>query len=419
VILVVYNLVLFFHSKVKTYLFYVAYLFSAILFSFNEDGLGFQFLWGNYPKVNYFLQIFSPAFLQIGFTLFAIAFLELWQEKNKVRQVFLSIGLVFLMHLLQILDFLPISVSYLFYLLPYIFLLVLTIKKMQNNHSESIYFLIGNCLILFSLSIYYFRLNDWIISGIFEVYVFNFAIVVEALVLSMAVGNKIRNGLREKSRIQDNLITVLQEKELLSEKVNRELAEKVRLRTTELEEQKNKLQLSNQELLNLKDKLYLMNEALDLANHTLKKEVQAVTRQKILNKEISYEDFRQLYKEPITCLNYLKDLKTELKTPCFSCGSLDFKPKDKHTKQCLKCKKIDSPTSNTLFHSLKFPLDKAFYLVYITNYNKNKYTLDQLAEILGVGRNTCWSFIKKIQEKKNQLTKGKQEIQVSFDELVI
>ena len=237
--------------------------------------------------------------------------------------------------------------------------------------------------------------------------------------LSMAVGNKIRNGIKEKQLTQEKLIVSLEEKELLSTKVKRELADKVQKRTVQLEEQKTSLEKTNMELLELKGKLYKMNEALDLANHKLTKEIQSFSRDKILNKEISFEAFQEIYKDQITCLNYLKELKNNKKMACSNCGSIVFKPKDKYTKICVKCKKIESATSNTIFHSLKFPLAKAFYLVYITNYNKNKFTLDQLSDLLELGRNTCWSFTKKVEEKKEALCKGDKNHQVSFEELIL
>lgn len=418
-ILSVYNLILFFHTRYNTYLFYVIYLWCAMLFSFNEDGLGFQFIWGAFPSINLVLRIIGPILFQLSFVIFAISFLELKNNKRNTIYLFITSLISILLSIIQFLGLISTSFSFLFYLCPFMLLLYFTYKKVQARHSDSVYFLIGNSLVLASLLIYYLRLNNWIYSGIFEVYAFNFSVVIEGVVLSMAVGNKIRNGIKEKQTTQEELITALEEKEQLASKVNRELSDKVKERTEQLVAQKNVLELKNTELLTLKDKLYKMNEALDLANFRLKKEVQSFAREKILNKEISYTAFIEIYRDQITCLNYLKALKMEQNTACGKCGATSFKEKEAFVKQCLECKKMETPTSNTIFHSLKFPLPKAFYLVYLTNYNKSKYTLDELSELLNLGRNTCWSFTSKVEKKKEELTKGNKKILISFEDLIL
>ncbi|MEM7110680.1 MAG: receptor, partial [Bacteroidota bacterium] len=47
---------------------------------------------------------------------------------------------------------------------------------------------------------------------------------------------------------------------------------------------------------------------------------------------------------------------------------------------------------------IKFPIEKAFYILYVTNNRKNEFTLDELSEMLDLRRNTVWSFKKKIEE---------------------
>lgn len=418
-ILVAYNLILFFHTRHQSYVLYVLYLLSAILFSFNEDGLGFQFLWGSFPEFNLILRVLSPLLFQLSFLAFAISFLEIEKGGKHTKILLLLYVVSLVMSVGQYFQFIATSISFLFYLFPFAHLLFITFQKAQNRHSDSVYFFIGNSLVLLSLVVYYFRLNNWIYSGIFEVYIFNFSVVIESLVLTLAVGNKIRNGIFKQQKIEQELIQSLEEQELLATKVNRELEEKVAQRTAQLEEQKNKLERKNTELVELKEKLYKMNEAFDLANFKLKKEAQTYSKDKIQNKEIAYESFLELYKDQFTCTNYLFELKKKVNMVCTKCGENDFKEKDKTTKQCNNCKKIDSATSGTIFHALKFPLPKAFYLLYITNFNKSKYTLDQLSELLDLGRNSCWNFINKVEAKKKELTKGGKRQQVSFDELIL
>lgn len=418
-ILSVYNMILFFHTKYRTYLYYVLYLISAILFSFNEDGLGFQFVWKEYPIFNPIINFSSSFLLLFSFLIFSTSFLEINKKSTRFK-ILLSLGVIaFISSVFQVFNWLPLDLGFIFYLLPFIFLFYLAIQKTKEKFTDSIYFLIGNSLILGSLIIYFLRLNNWIYSGVFEVYAFNFSVILEAVVLSMAVGNKIRDGIKKQHSTQEELIQSLKEQELLTKKVNRELEQKVSKRTLELEKQKKALTKNNEELNDLKKKLYDMNEALDLTNFKLKKEVDVFSKNQIVNQEVSYDRFMELYGEKHICLKYLKKLKEQKGFACKKCKGTSYKEKDNYIRQCQNCRQIESATANTIFHSIKFDLPKAFYLVYITNYDRSKFTLDQLSETLDLGRNSCWNFIKKVENKKELLIKGVKNKRLTFNDLIL
>jgi hypothetical protein len=66
-IMVLYNLILFFAIKEKSYVYYVLYIFSFALFFFNENGYAFEFLWPKYPLWSGFLILFL-SFWHYSFT---------------------------------------------------------------------------------------------------------------------------------------------------------------------------------------------------------------------------------------------------------------------------------------------------------------------------------------------------------------
>ena len=95
---------------------------------------------------------------------------------------------------------------------------------------------------------------------------------------------------------------------------------------------------------------------------------------------------------------YINELKWKSAGACCSkCNNKELLdgPK-KFSKKCKACGYVESLTENTLFHGLRFPIQKAFYLTYVVYHDKN-YTLDELSEMLELRRNTCWNFKKKIQ----------------------
>ena len=74
------------------------------------------------------------------------------------------------------------------------------------------------------------------------------------------------------------------------------------------------------------------------------------------------------------CIQHLSELKWKDGFRCPKCGGQRsckaIRPFDK---QCTRCRYIISPTADTLFHKVKFPLEKAFLVVY----TKRKYKSDQ------------------------------------------
>ena len=89
-------------------------------------------------------------------------------------------------------------------------------------------------------------------------------------------------------------------------------------------------------------------------------------------------------------------------------------------RKCTTCKHIESPTANTIFHGVKFPLNKAFYLVYHAHYSKKSKTIDELSEELDLRRNTLWAFRKKVQERRTELIKeGKIKENSPWESIII
>lgn len=57
---------------------------------------------------------------------------------------------------------------------------------------------------------------------------------------------------------------------------------------------------------------------------------------------------------------------------------------------------MESPTAGTLFHKIKFPLLKAFYIVYFASTNKKGITSTELARKLAMKQQVCWLFKQKV-----------------------
>ena len=73
--------------------------------------------------------------------------------------------------------------------------------------------------------------------------------------------------------------------------------------------------------------------------------------------------------------------------------------------RCTRCGYNESITAYTIFHSLKFPIEKAFYIAYLTVVGHKDYTLENLAEQLDLRVNTLWGFRHKVADRISELEK--------------
>ena len=107
--------------------------------------------------------------------------------------------------------------------------------------------------------------------------------------------------------------------------------------------------------------------------------------------------FQDLFPDDNACYQHLAQLKWPDGFVCQKCGHTHYcKGKLAHTRQCTKCGYQATPTSNTLFHKVKFPILKAFYILYFIATNKQGISSTELSRKLGLGQKTCWRFKRKV-----------------------
>lgn len=130
-------------------------------------------------------------------------------------------------------------------------------------------------------------------------------------------------------------------------------------------------------------------------------------------------DFMKVFPDDDACKAYLADLKWQDGFSCPKCG---------HTKGCLKkgykyhcygCGKVESSTAGTLFHRVKFGLQKAFYIVFEMSTSTQSLSSIQMGERYGIRQGTAWYFMQKIRKAMDSSRKHPLEGSVHVDEFVI
>jgi hypothetical protein len=224
----------------------------------------------------------------------------------------------------------------------------------------------------------------------------------------------------EKEKAQRVLIEQLEQNHQLQEKVNKELEGKVNERTAQLKEKTIELSEANEKLKKLTDELNKFASKLDLDNWELNKKIVEETKARMFAKELSVDEFSKIFPSEFSCLKYLEGIKWGEGYKCKKCGNSKFAVKPKLlSRKCSKCNYIESVTSSTIFHGIKFPLNKAFYIAYITSAKSDKLTVDELADTLQLNRLTCWKFRKKVLEKEGEIKKKSNITKVENWEILL
>ncbi|HEX8547004.1 MAG TPA: 7TM diverse intracellular signaling domain-containing protein [Cytophagaceae bacterium] len=185
---------------------------------------------------------------------------------------------------------------------------------------------------------------------------------------------------------KDDKIRALNDLIQIKSNYNLELENTVEVRTMQLKEN-----------IKVIDEL---NNILKDNNITLSQNVAHLEQVRVLNKELSFEEFRLQFPDKEACLQLLVKIKWNGSFLCNSCGNTEYfqiKKLDPYIRKCTQCGKIHSATTSTLFHNVKFPLEKAFYILFLCAGSK-KYTLDSISEMISLRPATIANFKKKVEE---------------------
>lgn len=419
-IMAIYNLFVYFTVKEKVYLYYVAYAFSCCLIALSEDGLGFQFVWPHFPQMNNLLAMFSPLFLLLSFSLYSKEFLELKTKYPKIN-IAVNFTLFFsvLFFLIRI-SFLNLDWHFPFYLLPFLVIYIGALYILKAGQRTVRFFLLAYTFMLLGIILLILRLNNVSIfdSSIITVYSFNIGLVLEVVILSYALSDRIgiikqekEEALKQEKIAQDQMIEQLKLNEKLKDNLNKELEEKVVERTIELKEKNEELVTAFEKLNEQSAEITRMNLLLNHENVALQHDVQEISKARVLMQDIDVDEFSKIFPDKETCYYFLADLKWKNGYACIKCGNnKSCDGRDYLSRRCTKCRHDESPTANTIFHKLKFPVTKAFYMLYLIYATKEKITTVQLSEILDLRQSTCWSFNKKINEVIDRKRRNKEEL---------
>ncbi|TCD07067.1 chromosome partitioning protein ParA [Pedobacter frigidisoli] len=414
-----YNLIMYVAMRQKQYLYYVLYNLSVGFFEMSTDGIAYQYLWPNAPAWNQVAYAFALCATSIFALLFTRELLFVKAKAPKLNQLIIGVivfRLLFFAYCYlfdqtlfsyKFIDAVPLSVA--FFTGIYIY---------KNGYLPARFFVLGYSFLFagFTLKFLIMLGIGWLNFGAVSYYSLSFCFVLEMIFLSFAIGDKVRILKLKKDKAQQKIIRQMAVNAKLKDSINQELEIKVEERTREvyhksliIESKNQALEEANTLLQQQAEEISRMNVLLEHDNEELQTSVEKVTRDRVMNTEVDFEEFSKIYPDKETCYEFLADLKWSKGYHCRKCSNDHyFNGHILHSRRCSKCGYEESVTTYTIFHNTRIPINKAFYMIFLIYSSKGKISSHKLSELLSIRQSTCWTFgsrIKKVMEDRKKTLK--------------
>jgi hypothetical protein len=404
-IIALYNFLVYLAIREIKNIYYILYILSVGFYALSLDGIGFQYLWPNHPEWNDYATGIALYSVILWALVFTRRFLSTPAKASKLdRLLKLMIAARTVVFILE-LSYFPEFFTYrVIDIIPLSLIFYTGVKVWMRGYRPARFFVIAYGLLLTG-----FLLRSMVYFNILSIttishYSLHFSFVIEMLFLTFALGDRIRILKYNRDRALKRIIYQNEINLQLKDQVNRELEQKVGERTRELNVKNSELAESNQKLVIQSKEINQINSLLDLDNWKLKNKVKEVLEERLHETAMEYDEFKTLYGDTLACHRFLEQLKWASDFECKRCGNEKyFAGTQKFGRRCTRCGYNESITSFTIFHGIKFPIEKAFYITYVAVTGRREVTLEWLSSKLDLRMNTIWSFRRKVLERIREL----------------
>ncbi len=392
-IISLYNILIFSAIKETRYLYYTFYILSVGIYAMSVDGVGYQYIWPNRPQWNQVAHGVAMFMLIFWAILFSRKFLNTQIRAPKIDKILLFVLIARIVWFLYALLF----DNYFFQyrsveIIPLLAVFVASIAVYMRGYKPARFFTVAYGVLFLGFFAKALLMLSVIPFYITSYYSLHIAFVFEMLFLSFALSDRVRILKDNRDRAYKRIVAQHEQNSRYKDKLNARLEIQIADRTKELVEKNAQLEHQTKEISTI-------NSLLDLDNFRLSNNIKAIQKERLLNKELTFEEFQNIFSGEDELLEILSEYKWGEGFECSKCTNRNFSQGiAAYSRRCTKCGYQESPTTNTLFHNIKFPLEKAFYLFY-ESMNKNQYSLSELSEMLVLRKSTVWSFKKKIDAK--------------------
>ncbi len=119
------------------------------------------------------------------------------------------------------------------------------------------------------------------------------------------------------------------------------------------------------------------------------------------------------------CKAYLAKIKWQDGFTCIKCGHNKGCEKSDYRYHCYSCQHVESATENTLFHKVKFGLQKAFCVVFEMSTSSKSISSIQMRKRFSIRQGTAWYFMQKVRKATKTSQKYSSQKLIHVDEFTI
>lgn len=130
-------------------------------------------------------------------------------------------------------------------------------------------------------------------------------------------------------------------------------------------------------------------------------------------------EFSDRFKTDDDCREYLASLKQKNGYKCLKCDHTACQVRRDFARQCNICGHIESATSNTLFHKVKFGVRKAFFICFEMATTTKSLSASYMGVRYGVTEKTARLFMLKVREAMSPDGNNSMDGNVHVDEFVL
>ncbi|MBC7487303.1 MAG: sensor histidine kinase, partial [Cytophagaceae bacterium] len=256
IIMMLYNLFIFFSLKDKVYIYYVLTNFSVLIYYFGYTGYGFQYIWPELYWVNEKVIPFGAIWTGLTTVMFAKVFLETKKYMPSVHSIFRFFIAAYVIELL-LLPFVSYEIALkgasLMASLSAMLVLVSSYLIWIKGNKSARFIAFAFSFYLIGILLLNLNITGIIHRNFFVAHAMEMGTIIEISLLSLALSDKYSRLKRQTEAAQAELIDV-------QRGANEELEKKIERRTQKINQQKSELEESNK----VKDKL------LSIISHDLK-----------------------------------------------------------------------------------------------------------------------------------------------------
>lgn len=212
-VMILYNIILFFSMKDTLYIYYTLYLIGFLFFQMGINGISFEYLWSNFEILNLFINFFMSC-IGLFLALFTKKFLNI--DSNKIL-IFIFNSFIYAFIIFGFLSLIPslysitakIIVS--LGIIESIFLFILGCYLFFNGYKPARFYLLSFSTLIIGTISYGLKALGIFPSNFFTENTMQIGSALESVFLSLAVADKILFMRKEKEKAQNELIRTQEE----------------------------------------------------------------------------------------------------------------------------------------------------------------------------------------------------------------